>query len=64
VKWVALPQVVGVIPNLRCFGRSSNVAGLGHAHPATPVSFLDQFPDAWDDLAAIQFDVGHERFVG
>jgi hypothetical protein len=64
VKWVTLPQMVGVIPNLRCFGRSSNVAGLGDANPATPESFLHQFPDTWDDLVAIQLDVGHEGFVG
>ena len=27
-------------------------------------SFLHQLPDTWDDLAAVQFDVGYEGLVG
>ena len=32
--------------------------------PAAPALFRHELTDTWDDLAAIQLDVGHEGFVG
>ena len=43
---------------------SSNVASFGDAHPASHALFLHQLTDTWDDLAAVQLNVGHEGFVG
>jgi hypothetical protein len=36
---------------------------LGH-RDAMRGSFLHQLTDTWDDLAAVQLNVGHEGFVG